>query len=320
MNNKGGSVSDAFKQAGTNVAVGIADTVGSVGQIASSVSNTAVGVTDSAGKAAVAGVQIVSSTVGAIATTTQRMENSTKEMALRRAEIERQKTAQQKGKTEAEIAQIEANTKIQLLKIQNDYDEQQARLKLEKEQKLDKLNSEQTQQLLNQKDNTIKQQKAYYYGFTKSDPTPINTGYKKSSVPFSEWCYSYIPQYFVTNEGSIIDIVFSETFPTGQRSQNIIAINKATGGNIAIGFETQAQKDWKGKSYYLQVPVIKFQESNSETKTVFGKMYYTLIWFVCPTTNRGGRRRTNKRSNKKTNRRRTNSRTYKRRKTYKRRH
>lgn len=317
MNKKGGSVSDAFKQAGTNVAVGVADTVGAAGQIASSVSKTAVGVTENLGKVATSGTQIVSSTVGTIATTTQRMENSTKEMALRRAEIEREKTAAQKGKTAEQIAQIEANTKIQLLNIQNEYDEQQAKLKLEQEQKLDKLNSQQTQQLLNQKDNTNKQQKAYYYGFTKSNPGPNDTGYKKSSVPFSEWCYSYIPQYFVVSDGSIIDIDFPEILPTGQRSPYISAINKSTQQKITIGFETQAQTDWKGKQYYLQVPVIKFQKSNNETTTVFGKMYYTLIWFVCDTYNGGKRRRTNKR---RTNlRRRTNKgRTNRRRRTYKR--
>jgi len=333
----GGDISQSAKNAGTAVIEGGLQVVESSGQImgyagkiGSDTAKTAAGLVNVAGDTSVkiasglgdaAGkaTEIVSSTVGAVAITTQRMENSTKEMALRRAEIERQKTAEQKGKTEAEIAQIEANTKIQLLNIQNGYDEQQQRLKLEQEQKLDKLNSEQTQQLLNQKDNTNKQNKAYYYGFTKSNPTPIDTGYKNSSVPFSEWCYSYIPQYFVTNEGSIIDISFSETFPTDQRPQNIIAINKATGQNIIIGFETQPQKDWKGKLYYLQVPVIKFQESNGETKTLFGKMYYTLIWFICNTTNRGGRRKTNKRRrNRKTNRR-TYSRTYKRRKTYKRR-
>ena len=74
---------------------------------------------------------------GTIATTTQRMENSTREMASRRAEIERGKTASQKGKTEAEIAQIEANTKTKLLEIQNKYDKEQARLKLEQEQELE---------------------------------------------------------------------------------------------------------------------------------------------------------------------------------------
>jgi hypothetical protein len=335
----GGDISQSAKNAGTAVIEGGLQVVESSGQImgyagkiSSDTAKTAAGLVNVAGDTSVKvatglgnavgkASEIVSSTVGAVAITTQRMENSTKEMALRRAEIERQKTAEQKGKTESEIAQIEANTKIQLLNIQNGYDEQQQRLKLEQEQKLDKLNSEQTQQLLNQKDNTNKQQKAYYYGFTKSNPTPIDTGYKKSSVPFSEWCYSYIPQYFVTNEGSVIDISFSETFPSGQRSQNITAINEAMGQNITIGFETQVQKDWKGKPYYLQVPVIKFQESNGETKTLFGKMYYTLIWFVCSTTNRGGRRRTNKRRrNRKTNKRRTNRRTYKRHKTYKRSH
>jgi hypothetical protein len=318
MNKKGGSVNDAFKQAGTNVAVGVADTVGAAGKIASSVSNTAVGVTENLGKTATSGTQIVSSTVGAIATTTQRMENSTREMASRRAEIERGKTAAQKGKTEAEIAQIEANTKIRLLNIQNEYNKQQAILKLEQEQELYKLNTQQTQQLLNQKDNTNKQQKAYYYGFTKSNPGPNDTGYKKSNMPFSKWCYSYIPQYFVANDGSFIDIDFSETLPTGQRSQYISAINKQTGQKITIGFETQSITNMFKQVVFVQMPVINYNDENGINKKVNGKMYYTLIWFLCPTTNRGGRkRRTNKR---KTNlRRRTNMRTNKRLKTYKRR-
>lgn len=318
MNKKGGSVSDAFKQAGTNVAVGFADTVGATGKIMSATADTAVGVTENLGKVATSGTQIVSSTVGTIATTTQRMENSTKEMALRRAEIEREKTAAQKGKTAEQIAQIEADTKLQLLKIQNGYDEEQARLKLEQEQKLDKLNSQQTQQLLNQKDNTNKQQKAYYYGFTKSNPGPNDTGYKKSSVPFSKWCYSYIPQYFVVSDGSIINIVFPEILPTGQRSQNISAINDATKQKITIWFETQSTTNMFKQVGFVQMPVINYNDENGSNKKVNGKMYYTLIWFICPTTNRGGkRRRTNKR---RTNlRRRTNKgRTNRRRKTYKR--
>jgi hypothetical protein len=318
MNKKGGSVSDAFKQAGTNVAVGVADTVGATGKIMSATgkimsatADTAVGVTENLGKVATSGTQIVSSTVGTIATTTQRMENSTKEMALRRAEIEREKTAAQKGKTAEQIAQIEADTKLQLLKIQNGYDEEQARLKLEQEQKLDKLNSQQTQQLLNQKDNTNQQQKAYYYGFTKSNPGPNDTGYKKSSVPFSEWCYSYIPQYFVVSDGSIIDIVFPEILPTGQRSQNISAINDKTKQKITIGFETQSTTNMFRRVIFVPMPVINYNDENGSNKKVNGKMYYTLIWFVCDTYNGGKRRRTNKRRTnlrRRTNRRRTNRR------------
>lgn len=313
-------ISDSAKAAGINLAVGVADTVGAAGKIASSVSNTAVGVTGSLGDAATSGIKIVSSTVGAIATTTQRMENSTKEMALRRAKIEEGKTAAQKGKTEAEIAQIEANTKINLLNIQNEYDKQQARLKLEQEQKLDELSSQQTQQLLNQKDNTNKQQKAYYYGFTNINPGPNDTGYNKSWKPLSKWCYSYLPQYFVVNDGSIIDIDFPEILPIGQRSQYISAINKQTGQEITIGFETQSNTNMLNQVSFLQMPVINYNE-NGINKKINGKMYYTLIWFICPTINRGGqKRRTNKRrknlrqkqrtNKRRTNKRRTNRRRY----------
>jgi Skp family chaperone for outer membrane proteins len=312
------NVGDAFKKAGTNVALGVADTVGAAGKIASSVSNTAVGLTSSLGDAATSGAKIVSSTVGTIATTTQRMENSTREMASRRAEIERGKTASQKGKTETEIAQIEANTKTKLLEIQNKYDKEQARLKLEQEQELDKLNTQQTQQLLNQKDNTNKQQKAYYYGFTKSNPGPNDTGYKKSNMPFSKWCYSYIPQYFVANDGSFIDIDFSETLPTGQRSQYISAINKQTGQKITIGFETQSITNMFKQVVFVQMPVINYNDENGINKKVNGKMYYTLIWFLCTNKNIGGKKRRSK-PNRKTNKRRTNMRTNKRLKTYKRR-
>ena len=132
-------------------------------------------------------------------------------------------------------------------------------------------------------------------------------------------CYSYIPQYFVANDGSFINIDFPETLPTGQRSQNISAINKSTQQKITIGFETQSTTNMFKQVSFVQMPVINYDE-NGSNEPVKGKMYYDLIWFICPTTNGGGkRRRTNKR---RTNlRRRTNRRrkTYKRRRTYKRR-
>ena len=141
--------------------------------------------------------------------------------------------------------------------------------------------------------------------------------FSRKMESFSKLCFSYLPQYFVTEDGSIIDIDFPEIQPTGPRLSIITAINKDTRQEIQITFQARAQKDWRGNSYYLQVPVIKFQDADGQPKTVFGKMYYNLIWFPCGTI--GGR--TNRRTNKKTNRRKTktNKRSNKKRKTYRRR-
>ena len=314
--NSSTGVINAAKQAGTDVAVGTFNTLGAVGKIASSASSTtaklvdvtgktAVGVTSNLGAAAVSGAKILSSTTEAISTTTERMANSTKEMAKRRAEIERQKTADQMGKTQTEIAQIESNTKVNLTNIQNKYDEDQAILKSEQEAKLDKINSQQTQALLNQKDNTRKQNTAYYYGFTKSNPGPNDIGFNKSSVPFSKWCYSYIPQYFVAADGSTINIYLPETMPNGQRPYFINAIDNNLNQNIQIVFESQSITNMFKQTSFSQDPVIKYAGGNN----IKGKMYYNLIWFVCDTYNGGKRRKTKRRTaNRRTNKRRTNRR------------
>lgn len=301
----GEKIGEAAKEAGEAVVIGTLGAVKASGNI--------IGY---AGKTASSGVQIVSATVGAIATTASRIQNSTEQMALRRAEIEKEKTAAQKGKSATQIAQIEADTKLELEKIQQKFEEEQQKLKSEQEINLEKINSEQNEKLSKQRETANQRQLALNYGFTKNNPKPTDTGFKKSSVPFSEWCFSYIPQYFVTEDGTIIDIDFPEIQPTGPRMSVITVINKDTRQEIQITFQAQAQKDWRGNPYYLQVPVIKFQDPDGQTKTVFGKMYYSLIWFVCDQY--GGRTKTNKR---KTNRkrRRTNKRSNRRRKTYKRR-
>lgn len=66
------------------------------------------------------------------------------------------------------------------------------------------------------------------------------------------------------------------------------------------------------------MPVINYNDENGINKKVNGKMYYTLIWFLCINKNIGGKKRRSK-PNRKTNKRRTNMRTNKRLKTYKRR-
>ena len=126
---------DAAKKAGIAVAKGTigaveagGEIIGYAGKIGSSTAKTAAGLVDVAGDTSVkvasglgstasSGVQIVSATVGAIATTASRIQNSTEQMALRRAEIEKEKTADQKGKSTTQIAQIEADTKLKLEQI-----------------------------------------------------------------------------------------------------------------------------------------------------------------------------------------------------------
>ena len=103
-------IGKAAKEAGEAVVIGTLGAVEASGNI--------IGY---AGKTASSSVQIVSATVGAIATTASRIQNSTEQMALRRAEIEKEKTAAQKGKSATQIAQIEADTKLELEQIQQNY-------------------------------------------------------------------------------------------------------------------------------------------------------------------------------------------------------
>ena len=324
MSDKG--VGQKAKDAGVAVAGGVFDATKAVGNIASSTAKTASQLVDVAGdtsvkvatglgETATSGLKIVSATVGAVATTAARIQNSTEEMAKRRAEIERAKTAAQVGKTTEQIAKIEATTNLELEIIQNNYEKEQQKLKSEQEINLDKINSEQREKLLNQKETTTQRQLAFNYGFKNNNPKPTDSGFKQTVNPFSKLCFSYIPQYFVLEDGTIIDIDFPETQPTDTRSSIIKVINKDTRQEIQITFQAQAQKDWRGNLIYLQVPVIKFQDLDGQSKTLFGKMYYNLIYFPCGTTIRGGKRsRTNKRTNRRrTNRRRTNKRTNRRR-------
>ena len=323
------SVSDAFKQAGKTLAVSFADVVKGTGKMVSSASTnaaelvdiggkTAVGVSSNAGKAATAAVGTVANTLATVQKLSERLDNYTEE-AKQQAQIDNKTATITKEKQDdVTRAKIDSQTQTKIQQIKNDLESKKKEIEFEQARMLSELTAQQKQLYLKSQDNINKQQKAYYYGFTNSNPGPNDTGYISRWYGLSKWCYSYIPQYFVAIDGSIIDIDFPETLPPGQRSQNISAINSSTRQNITIGFETQSQTDWKGKPYHLQLPVIKFQESNDKTTTLFGKMNYTLIWFLCPTTNRGGkRRRTNKR---RTNlRRRTNKgRTNRRRRTYKR--
>jgi hypothetical protein len=346
-------VGEAFEQAGKTLAVSFADVVKGTGKMVSSASTnaaelvdiggkTAVGVSSNAGKAATAAVGTVANTLATVQKLSERLDNYTEE-AKQQAQIDN-KTATITKEKQDDItrAKIDSQTQTKIQQIKNDLESKKKEIELEQARMLSELTAQQKQLYLKSQDNINKQQKAYYYGFTNSNPGPNDTGYISRWYGLSKWCYSYIPQYFEASKKKNIDIIididitididFPETLPSGQRSQNISAINSSTNSstqqNITIGFETQSQTDWKGKPYHLQLPVIKFQESNDKTTTLFGKMNYTLIWFLCPTTSRGGRskrrrtnrRRTNRRrtNRRRTNRRRTNRRRTNRRRTYKR--
>ena len=125
-------------------------------------------------------------------------------------------------------------------------------------------------------------------------------------MPFSKWCFSYIPKTFVkTDNTDVIDIFFPEQLPTGTRTYFISAINGATGQPITISFKSK-NNNWLGRNYRTEVPVIKYKDEQNNDIELEGTIDYQQIWFICPTTNRGGRRRrTNKKTNRRTNRRRT---------------
>ena len=320
------SLGTSALNAATSIGQATTDVVDAAGKITSSAAKTSSALIDTTGKTLVnvssnlgnvasSGTQILATTIGAIATTTERIENSTKEMAARRAAIEAAKTAAQQGKTSAEIAQIEADTKFQLQQIDNEYQISQRKEEDKLANELDKLNSSQIHQLLKQQDNADKKGKGYFYGFTNSNPKPTDIGSVKALL-YKTLCYSYIPKYFATEIGTIIDIVLPEKqLTSNSKRDNIIkAIDKSSGRDILIDFKTQKNTNFYGTTF-LTVPVIQYSDDNSVNS---GKMYYNKIWFVCDTVG-GKKRRTYKK--RRTNKKRTykNRRTYKKRRTYKRR-
>jgi hypothetical protein len=302
------TIAQSGKDAAQNITKGALNVVSATGNIASSVADTSSKLVDTTGKTLVnvssnlgnvasSGTQILSTTIGAIATTTERIENSTKAMAARRAEIEKSKTAAQQGKTAAEIAQIEADTKLKLQQIDNEYQISQKKKEDKLANELETLNTSQTQQLLKQQDNADKKSKSYYYGFTNNNPKPTDTGSVKARL-YSKWCYSYIPEYFVTETGNIIEIVFPEKQWTyNSKRDSIINAKDKSNRDILIDFKTQKNTNFYGTTF-LTVPVIQYSDDNSVNN---GKMYYNKIWFVCDTY--GGKKRLTKR---RINKRRTN--------------
>ena len=150
---------------------------------------------------------------------------------------------------------------------------------------------------------------AYYYGFKQNNSKV--PGFEKSVNPLNRiitnWCYSYLPEYFVTTNGEIIDITYPEEMPNGLRPSTIMAKNRKNKADIIIEFEMKMQKKWGGRRIVAErVPIIKYV-ADPYQNPIDGQMYYRLLWFVCPAEYRRGgqykKRKTHKK--RKVNRKRT---------------
>lgn len=325
-----GDAIDKLKTGAIKVVGSVGDVMGAAGDITSSTANTAsqlvdvtgktaVGVTSNTGKALTAAAGTAAKTVETVENLSARLENYTKE-AQKQAQIENETaTFETQNANDVEKAKIEADRQNKIQKIQFDLEREQKKTEAEQKRLLADLSASQTQSYLDTQDNISKQQKAYYYGFTKNNPGSNDTGFKKSNMPFSKWCFSYIPKTFIkTDNTGVIDIIFPEQIPTGTRVYFINAINRNTGQPITISFKSK-NNNWLGRNYRTEVPVIKYKDEQNNDVELEGTIDYQQIWFICPTTNRGGRRRRtnkNKHTNRRhgrTNRRKTNKRSIRRR-------
>ena len=310
-------IGDTAQAAATELTVGALTAIKASGQLMTKGSEATV---DIFGNVADTGKNLtgtVSNVTGTIADLTAQMQTKTKEaakaLAITEQDITRQKIALSKGTADVEIAKSEAETQNQLLKIQNDYEIKQEELKSEQEAILAKLKASETQKLLDQEDNIKNQKMAYYYGFKQNNPNS-EVGFKKSIIPLSKWCYSYIPEYFVTEKGDIIDIIYPAQMPNGGRQYPVTAINKNTMQNITIDLVTRMKNGFIYTSQ-VKVPIIKYV-TDPDQNPIDGQMYYRLIWFVCPAEyRRGGKKRKTHKTHKrrKSNRRRTAARRHSRR-------
>ena len=321
-------IGDAAKAAGTAVTVGALNVIKASGQLMTTGSDIVVNVADT-GKNL---TSTVKSVTGAVSALSNQIEIKTQEAALALAttekDVTRKKIALSEVNTNIAIAKRQAQSTVELEKFKNNEERELNELRLkqqskiaelklaqEKEKKqteeyLAKFNADATQSLLKQEDNIKNQEMAYYYGF-KDTNTDSEVGFNKSKMPFSKWCYSYIPEYFVTKDAEMIQFRIPEELLKSKelRPSTITVYNKMKETQkITIDFEYIGQKNFMGKLVYSKVPVIKYVDDPNQN-LIYGKMYYKLIWFVCPSYIKGGRykkRKTNKTHKKrKTNRRRT---------------
>ena len=357
----GGSaeVINAAGEAFSDVGVGTFKVVGTAGKVVSSAADatasaantgkilvdvtgkTVVGITSNTGAAATAAVGTVKQTLLAVEDLSERFRNNT-ETSKKLAQKENETALVEKQNAQkADMANSDANTQIKLQQIEADrqtkiqkinFDLVLKQKETEEQQKLllSKLTTEQTQAYLETEENKKKIKEANYYGFTKNNPGSRDTGFKKSNMPFSKWCYSYIPNTFVKSDNTgLIEIYFPDQDqeqeqvqqPKVTRSYEISALNRITKEPITITFRIVQKKNWIGQPYRGEVPVIKYMDKENNNVEFEGTIDYHKIWFVCPITSTGGRRlRTNKRrtNKRRTNKRRTNRRRPNKRRTNKR--
>ena len=332
-------IGDTAKAAGTAVVVGALNVIETSGKLLTTGSKIVGNVADT-GKNL---TSTVSSVTGTIAGLSEQIQTKTQEAAIALAttekDVTRKKIALSQVNTNIAIAKRQAQSTVELEKFKNKEERELNELRLKQQSKIAELklaqekekkqteeylaqfNAESTQSLLKQEDNIKNQEMAYYYGFKDSN-TNSEVGFKKSIMPFTNWCYSYIPEYFVTTNAEMIEFEYPDELLKSKqlRPSPIMAINKKTNQNIIIDFEYIGQKNFMGKLVYSKVPVIEYVE-DPDKNPIYGKMYYRLLWFVCPSYIKGGKKRKTQKSRKtnkthkkrKANRRRTAARRHNRR-------
>ena len=343
---RGGSIFDAFKDAGEKIAKGTAtllgtggdvlDSAGNIistsGKIAESTFNTTKQLVDVTGKIGVTALnttndvtnksgQAVTSAVGTVAAAVGIVEDYSERLGDyveqgKEQAIIKNKTATFKIQNASEVkkVEIEASREIEVQKIKNDLEVAQQKTEATQKRILQELTATQMQEYLTSQDNIIKQNQARYYGFTNDNPSSNDIGYITKWLGLSNWCSSFIPQKFVISDNDIIDIIFPDILLEGPRPHYINAINKKTGQPITITFKTITKRNFFGRKYYTEVALIKYNDGQDNDVEIEGKIKYHEIVFLCR-SNGGRKRKTNKKrrtiKKDKTNKRRKNNKTNK---------
>lgn len=227
------------------------------------------GVTENVGKTATSATGVVANTVETLETVSERIKKSTIEMSKRRAEIEREKTASQVGKTAQEIARIENETNEKLKKLEQDYELTQKKMKEEQDLLMQRVNANYETVKLEQLENQKIMAMCYAYGF-KQNKSPYTPGVNQTSIYYSTdkvWYYSYVPVSFVTESNKFVELELpkKEINQIGERGQKIQVIDKQTGKPVTIYFERVLNQGylWDNQTYK---PVIVFEESTTEVQ------------------------------------------------------
>lgn len=298
------STYDKLSSLGSNligVPIDVANTaLETTGETASILGKTTTGVVGHVGQAATSATGIASNTVQTFETLSERINNSTEEMAKRRAEIEREKTSKQQGKTAQQIAQIEADTDLQLQEIENKFNADKMKMENEQTLMLERLNTTNNLAALSQTENNDKITECYYYGF-KTPAVPYERGTNKTSIYYSTdkvWFYSYVPISFVSQTGTFIEFAFPKRTLGESRTEFIEASNKGTAEPVIVGIELVNSPGYLWNSQ-IKTPFIKQGDSKE-----FGKLYFKKVWFFEKKEkmgggSRGGRRNRSRRDKRK---------------------